>query len=211
MLAFIDMTELWVKLFIALLSLLTTSGLAAWMVSAMKKALAKSQENLIEAATTAGIQAVIKRNLESRCEDENPANYLTLDVHFSNGFCLLVPMFRGGALVAENITMRVVRHGAGCTALDLQCHGFGHLPPHFHASTCETIEVREGVVTHLETGTIYRAGATWVIPAGEVHSATFQNAWCIVTHRPALPSGAQRPANLSAMPDVFPAEPALTP
>lgn len=211
MLAFVDTLELWVKLAIALFSLFTASGLAAWIVSSLKKALAKSQRDLIDKATTAGIQAVIQQCLEARCERENPKTWLTLDVHFPNGFCLLVPLFRDGELVAHNITMRVARHSKESTALDLQCNGFGHLPPHYHASTCETIEVREGIVTHVETGTIYRPGQTWVIPAGEMHSAIFQDAWCIVTHRPSLPNGVERPANLSAMPDVFPAEPALTP
>lgn len=205
MLAFVDLTDLWLKLAIAVLSLLTTSGLAAWIVAAIKKAVATSQRDVIHEATTAAIQEAIRQNLEARCEREDPKNYLTLDVHFPSGFCLLVPLFRGGELVGQNISMRVARHGPGSTALDLQCHGFGHLPPHYHASTCETIEVREGVVTHLETGTIYRPGQTWVVPAGEMHSATFQDAWCIITHRPALPNGIERPANLSAMPSVFPA------
>lgn len=204
-LAFIDTAELWIKLAIAILSLLGTSGLAAWIVAALKKALVKNQRELIVEATTAGIQAAIKRNLEARCEEEDPGKVLTLDVHFANGYVLLVPIFKGAALVAENIVMRVARQERDFTALDLQAIGFGHLPPHFHASTCETIEIRSGTMTHLETGRIYRPGETAVFAAGEMHSATFESGtWCIVTHRPSLPTAKDRPANLSAMPDVFP-------
>lgn len=205
MIAFIDKTELWLKLVIALASLAGTSGLAAWIVSALKRSFAQNTREIIAEATTAGIQAAIKRNLEARYEEEDPAKTLTLDVHFPNGYVLLVPLFQGAALVAENLVMRVAMQNKEFTALDLKAIGFGHLPPHFHATTCETIEIRTGSMTHLETGNIYRPGQTAVFAPGEMHSATFEpGTWCIVTHRPSLPSAKDRPANLSAMPDVFP-------
>lgn len=204
--AIIEHIDPWVKFITAAISLVVTlSGAIGAFVLWLRKWGKRTRQEIVQAATTAGIQAAVKQHLEALAEKEDPNNYFTLDVHFDGGLCLAVPMFKGsGALVAENMVMRVARHGKDYTALDLQCHGFGHLPKHHHASTCETIEVKEGIVTHLETGRIYRAGETWVIPAGEVHSATFQDCWCIVTHRPALPTAHERPMNLDAMERVFP-------
>ena len=202
----IDNIDPWIKFITAVISFVVTAGGAiSLFVGWFRRWAAKTRMEILDAATTAGIQAAIKQHLEAKIQKEDPDTYFTLDVHFGDNLWMAVPMFKGaGALVAENIIMRVARHTPEYTALDLQCHGFGHLPKHYHANTCETIEVMEGVVQHLETGTMYRAGDTWTIEPGETHSATFQDAWCIVTHRPCLPTGAERPANLTSMSDVFP-------
>ncbi len=204
--AFIEHIDPWVKFITAVISFVVTAGGAiSLFVGWFRRWAARTRMEILDAATTAGIQAAIKQHLEGLAEKEDPSNYFTLDVHFEGGLMMAVPMFKGaGALVAENIIMRVARHGKDYTALDFQCHGFGHVPKHYHANTCETIQVMEGVVTDLLTGTIYRHGDTWTVPPGEIHAATFDNCWCIITHHPCLPTAKERPLDLDAMDQVFP-------
>ncbi len=154
----------------------------------------------ITEATTAQIQGLLASQLIEAAAAAHPDSYLTLDVHFKNGLSIAVPMFPfREMMISENIRMAVIDHTSEVTTLTLRCKGYGHLPPHHHASTCEIIEVRSGYVTHLESGRRYGPGETWVIPQGEIHSAYFQNCLLIITHRPALPTASQRPVNLGSV------------
>lgn len=197
--------EAWIKLACALVTLATTTGLLAWFRYWIGKFTHRAEERLLDAATTAGIQAAIRQQLEDRAAAEDPAKWFTLLIRFSGCHQMRVPLFRSGpAYYAQNISMRVIDHTAEETVMELSCPGFGHLPPHDHGDYCETVEVRRGTVTHIESGRIYRKGDTWAIPPGQTHSAAFQDAFCLVTHRPALPTGLIAPLDLAAMPAVFP-------
>lgn len=163
----------------------------------------KNEKDLVD-ATTASVQRLIKDRMLASIEDLDARTYYTLDVNFANGLSMTVPMIPRHPLhVLENITIEVIDHSADNTLLFLKCEGFGHIGPHDHGYTCETIEVRSGVITHLETGRQYRTGDVWVIPAGEVHSATFQDCTAFIVHRPSLPTAKERPVDLEQMGAIF--------
>ena len=186
------------------------AGLAVFLTAAgtfilsLWKWLRGVRRDMVE-ATTAAMQRMIKESLLHCVSRLDPASYYTLDVHFAGGLTMAVPMIPfQELLVSENIRMAVIDHNATQTTLSLRCKGPGHLPPHHHETTCETIEVRSGYVTHLETGRRYGPGETWVIEQGEIHSAFFENCTCLVIHRPPLPTAAVRPVDLDAMEKAFP-------
>jgi hypothetical protein len=164
----------------------------------------KQKEKELTDATTASVQRLIRDRMLSTIEDLDPQQFYTLDVNFRDGMSMTVPMIPRKPLhVLENITLEVIDHNSEVTLLFLRCDGFGHIGPHHHAFTCETLEIRSGIVTHLETGKQYRTGDVWVIPAGEVHSATFQDCTAFVTHRPSLPTAKERPVDLEQMGAIF--------
>lgn len=166
--------------------------------------LRKIKKECVE-ATTAHMQALIARNLMDQAARHDPDDFFTLQVAFDSGLTLAVPMFPfTEVLVSENIRMAVLCHDRETTTVQLRCVGFGHLPRHSHADTCETVEIRSGVVTHLETGRQYRAGEVWVVPPGEMHSATFHDAVVLLTYKPPLPTAARQPVDLQNMRRIFP-------
>jgi hypothetical protein len=180
-------------------------GLAAFLTVAFAlfawvwKWVGGAKREIIE-ATTASMNRLIASNMLDACAGYPPEDYYTLDVNWEGGLSLMVPMFPfRELLVSENIRMCVINHDAEGTTMSLRCKGFGHFPRHHHATTCETIEVRTGHITHLETGRKYGPGEVWFIPPGEVHSAVLDNCSLIVVHRPPLPTAAIRPVDLSSM------------
>lgn len=194
----------------ATLEFLTTwweflAGLVAFLSAAIPaiRSLMKARRTL--EATTANMQKLVRGVLEAEAAKRDPESYYTLDVHFEDGdLTLVVPMFPfHEVIVSENIRMAVIDHNKDKTTLVLRCHGFGSLPRHHHAHTCETIEVRSGFVMDIETQKRYGPGDTWVIPQGVVHSAIFQDCVCIITHKPPLPTAKQRPVNLNLMGTLF--------
>jgi len=168
------------------------------------KAIRSAKREIIE-ATSACMQRIIAASLKREAQRHQPHEFYTLDVEFEQGHRMAVPMFPGiRMLVSENIEMAVLDHTKEQTELGLWCDGYGTLPKHRHSENCERIVIERGTVTHLESGTVYRAGETWVIKPGEWHSAFFHDCYCRVIHRPPLLTAAVRPVNLDAMPAVFP-------
>lgn len=177
-----------------------TSGFFLWL----RRWLTHASTHITQ-ATSAQIQCFIAEQLSEAAAAADPASFYTLDVNLENGLTMAVPMFPfREMIVSENIRMAVIHHSGESTTLLLRCPGVGHLQRHFHASTCETIEVRSGHVTHIETGRRYGPGETWIIPQGEIHSALFENCCLLIVHKPPLPTAAQVPVNLAAMRAVFP-------
>jgi quercetin dioxygenase-like cupin family protein len=163
-----------------------------------------SKRGAIE-ATSHYMQQMIADQLLRESERHSPYDYHTLDIEFPNGHRMAVPMFHGvKVLVSENIQMAVQDHSTDLTEMGLWCDGYGTFPTHRHSDNCETIYIERGTVTHLESGMIYRAGDVWRVEPGEWHSATFNNCYCRIIHRPPLLSAAVRPINLEAMEKVFP-------
>ena len=165
--------------------------------------LRKTKEELIE-VNTSNMQAMIARQWSEKYAATDPDECFTLDVEFEHGHRMTIPMYENcSMMIAENVKISVSSHSKTQTIACLTCNGFGFLPLHRHEPTCEVLEVREGVVTHLESGRIYRAGESWTIPPGEFHSATFQNAVVFITYRPPLKTAREQPADFSAMKEVF--------
>jgi quercetin dioxygenase-like cupin family protein len=107
-------------------------------------------------------------------------------------------------MISENLEISVIDHSGEATTLALRAKGHAFLPPHWHANTSELIEVRKGTITHLELGTVYKAGSAWFIPVGEPHSAVFSSdCFALVTHRPTLPTAKERPVNLDRIEEAF--------
>lgn len=158
----------------------------------------------LQDATSETMHRIIKEKWSEAIESVDPESYWTLDVTFEGDHQMRIPMFPYKRLtVAENIKMAIVAHGRENTMASLICDGFGHLPPHFHPTTCETLEVKYGTVTHIETGHIYRAGDSWHIPAGEMHSATFQDAFVLITYKPPLKTAKESPPDFARLEDAF--------
>lgn len=150
--------------------------------------------------TTATMQRLMASKMKDRAASLSPDRYFTLDLKFKTGQQLKVPMFIGEPVeVAENITIAVSAHTKERTIATLQCHGIGVIPSHRHEPNMEILEVKEGTVTHLETGRIYTAGESWEIAAGEFHSAMFHDAVVIITYRPPLHTAKEQPMNLDAI------------
>ena len=150
---------------------------------------------------TACMNRLIKQGLEHEASKWNPSDYYTLDIEFQSGHRLHVPMFPGRSMIVqENVEMCVNDHSEEFTELGLRCTGIGNIDKHRHATNIEVIHVERGTVTCLETGNIYRAGDIWTIEPGEWHSATFQHCYCRVIHKPCLPTAADSPMDLKAIP-----------
>jgi len=151
-------------------------------------------------ATT--MNEMVQARLLKTAAAHDPASYYTLDVVFSNGDALAVPMFPfAEVMIADHLWISVIDHDTDETTLQIRSTGYTMISPHRHDHTTEVIEVKRGWVTHLETGHIYRSGETWNIAQGEVHSATFSDnfkAYC--RHRPPLPTAKERPVNLDGFP-----------
>lgn len=174
-----------------------TVAVAAWF--------SKRQTKEIVDATTASMQRWCQEKMLDVVSNLNPESYYTLDLHFANGLSISAPMVPDVPLfVSENIQIKVISHTKDETMMLLSCKGFGTFLPHFHADTCETIEIREGHMTSRETGTIYRKGDTWAIPANEMHSAIMEDCVAVITHRPPLPTARQRPVDLDNVNLIFP-------
>jgi hypothetical protein len=174
-----------------------TVAVAAWF--------SKRQTKEIVDATTSSMQRWCQEQMLEAVSKLNPDSYYTLDLHFSNGLSISAPMVPDVPLfVSENIQIKVISHTADKTMLLLSCKGFGIFLPHFHADTCETIEIREGYLTSRETGTIYREGDQWIIPANEMHSAIMEDCVAVITHRPPLPTAKKRPVDLTNVALIFP-------
>jgi quercetin dioxygenase-like cupin family protein len=176
------------------------TGLTAFLSIALPvlRWLYKAKKDLHE-ATSETMRQIIQEKWKEAIEQADPACYWTLDVLFggddpNTGIHMRIPMFPYKRLtVSENIQMAVVAHGKDGTVASLHCDGFGHIPIHCHPTTCETIEVRSGTITHIETGRVYRAGDIWFIPEGEMHSAIFQDTFAILTYRPPLKTAKDSP------------------
>ena len=162
-----------------------------------------AKEELME-VTTANMQRMIAKQWRHKIDSTNPEDCFTLDVEFEGGHRMKVPMFDSCKLmISENIEMQIVSHSKEQSIAVLECRGFGHILRHRHEPTCEVLEVREGTVTHIETGKIYRSGDKWSIPAGEFHSAYFHDAVVFITYRPPLKTAKEQPADFSVMEAVF--------
>lgn len=175
---------------------------AGWTILAF---FIKNQFKILGVTVSATVLRYVKKHLESEIEGRDPESYYTLDVHFTNGITLVAPMIPNKELtIAENLGISVINHSCESTVLSLTSHGDCYLPPHWHATTSEMIEVRSGTITHIETGRVYRTDEIWHIPAGEPHSAVFsRDCFAIVTHRPALPTAKERPVDLEHIEDAF--------
>jgi|TARA_R110002110_G_scaffold5141_2_gene26440 quercetin dioxygenase-like cupin family protein len=149
------------------------------------------------------IDGLIASHLESQLANRDPSRYYTLDITFKNGTTLVVPMIPLVEVTfAKNLHAFVADHNEQETTIQIRSTGFAALPPHSHAHSCETIEIRRGSVTHLETGHVYIAGDIWSIGIGEVHSAVFSgNFLGLITHRPKLPTAKTRPVDLAGLRD----------
>lgn len=163
----------------------------------------RAQKELSD-ATSSTIHRIVMTKWTEAVEKADPESYWTLDVAFEGDHHMRIPMFPYHCLtVAENVKMAVVAHGKDSTVASLLCDGFGYLHPHCHPTTCETLEVKQGTVTHLETGRIYRAGDIWHIPAGEMHSATMQDAFVLITYKPPLKTAKESPPEFSRFQEAF--------
>ncbi len=151
------------------------------------------------------VQSTVKQLLADelirQCDGRDPKSYWTLDVHFEHGPSIAVPMFMfAEALIADQLHIAVIDHTEDETTLALWTQGFATLSPHSHHQSCERIIVERGYVTCMETGVRYTAGETWKIEQGVIHSAWFsENFFGYCKHRPALPTAAERPVNLSGL------------
>lgn len=180
------------------------AGLAAFLSISLPvlRWLHKAKKDLHE-ATSETMRQIIQERWKEAIEQADPDSYWTLDVLFggddpNTGIHVRIPMFPYKRLtVSENIQMAVVAHSKDGTVASLHCDGFGHIPIHCHPTTCETIEVRAGTITHIETGRVYRAGETWFIPEGEMYSAIFQDTFAILTYRPPLKTAKDSPPEFS--------------
>ncbi len=183
------------------------SGLIAGIIATyniISKKLKARADALIE-ATTASVQAQIARNILSEVSDRDPTDYYTLDMRYPDGSFMIVPMIPWVPLMLlENIRIGVIDIHSDTTTLLLVCDGFGHIKSHFHEHTTEEIKILRGVMTCIETGTIYRTNDVWSCKPGEVHGATFQDCVAMITHRPALPLASQQPVDVSQMRKVYP-------
>lgn len=159
----------------------------------------------IGASVNSTVLRYIKKNMEALISGRDPESYYTLDVHFTNGIALIAPMIPDVRLmVAENLGITVIHHTCTATTLKLQSAGDAYLPPHWHEHTSELIEVKEGTITHIETGRVYRAGEIWHIPSKEIHSAVFsKDCFALVTHRPPLPTAKERPVDIEKIEQAF--------
>ena len=167
------------------------------------KYIRKAKEELID-VNTANMQAMIAKQWSEKYAATDPSDCFTLDVEFETGHRMKIPMYQHcPMMISENIEMAIISHSKDQTIAVLDCKGFGHIPSHRHEPTCEVLEVREGTVTHLESGRIYRSGESWTVPPGEFHSAIFQNAVVFITYRPPLKTAKEQPADFSAMKEVF--------
>jgi hypothetical protein len=180
-------------------------SITVFMFSKLSTRLSKDRTKEIIDATTRSMQLWIKRQMQQLTDGRDPKLYFTLAIHFNNNMRLAIPMIpRIPILVSENVWMAVVSHTSHATILSLTCQGFGNLPVHMHPHTCETIEVKEGTMTCLLTGKVYRAGDFWKIEAGEAHGAHFWDFVGFVTHRPPLPTADVCPVSLDDMESIFP-------
>ena len=181
-------------LLVGVSALLTAVGGVGVMI--LKRSIAKTGRDV-----EVRIDDLVANHLEGQLIDRELDSYYTLDISFENGVEIIVPMIPLAEItVAKNLHLFVSDHNGDETTIQLRSTGFASLPPHHHSNSIETIEVRRGTVTHLETGHIYRHGDMWEVAINEVHSAVFSdNFLAFIVHRPALPTAKQRPVNLEAL------------
>ena len=158
-----------------------------------------------EAKMNATVLPSIRSAIEQTLIGRDPASYFTHDIIFSNGISLRAPMIPNVDLwIAENLTICVLFHDEHTTTLAMKSTGSAFLPQHRHRSTSETIEVRCGTITHLETGIVYHPGDVWEIPADTPHAAVFSpDCFALVVCRPALPTAEKEPVNLTGLEEAF--------
>jgi quercetin dioxygenase-like cupin family protein len=170
------------------------------------KGICKASETRIIAATTEQMQKFIASQMTDLISNRDPKSYYTLDLNFPTGESLKVPMIPGLPVqVLENILVTVTSHTKRETVATLVCKGFGHIPLHAHLAHTETVLVISGTMTCMQSGRIYREGESWEITEGEFHGAHFADCVLVIRYHPPLLTAAERPVNLTAMGDVFPA------
>lgn len=173
-----------------------------------KKRITKRDKEWVDkfkAITTSDVQQSIKQHMLDRISNIDPDTYYTHELCFPGGQKLFIPIIPGIPLpVLENITLQFISHGPNETIISMKCEGHGHIGKHSHGVTIEEIHVMAGVMTDLQTGTMYREGDVWVISPDSEHTATFTDCVAIIILRPPLPKASERSANLEAMSTIYP-------
>jgi len=183
----------------AMLSVLFVIG-----VKAAKCISDRSTKDIIT-ATTASVQRYIASQMMRHIDGRDPHSYYTLDMNFTDGKSMHIPMIPGVSLmVLENISLTVIDHNKDATILSLVCVGHGYIQDHCHKVASESLRVERGLITCQKTGKHYRSGDIFHSEPGEFHAAYFHDCVAIVTLKPSLPTAATSPVDLAVMSQVFP-------
>ncbi len=112
----------------------------------------------------------------------------SLDVTFDDGKMIRLPLIPDGDFtIVPGVRIRLLRQDSHLTEYQIKVDGNGELPWHRHQSE-EIVTVKQGTMEDEDTGRIFGAGETWVIPPGHRHSVRFRNAIVCCQVKPGLPS-----------------------
>lgn len=146
-------------------------GILKWMIDRAEKRITKQQaENL-----DSWYFEQLKQMLQAAADKAGAAKTRVIDIHFVHPeITLRIPLIRDLWLtVLPGCDIMGDTFAADKTTYFLRCDNTALIRPHRHSGS-EVVTVIHGIMTDLQTGTVYRPGETWRIPAGEVHSVHFE-------------------------------------
>lgn len=150
------------------------------------------------------IQNYLSNEMLKTVEELDTHDFFTLDMAFPSGEVVNVPIIEDTSImVFENISMTVLAHTKDYTMVLVKCRGYGTIPIHSHSNSLEEIQIFEGTMACLTTGTQYKKGDIWRIEPNQKHGASLHNCYAIITYKPPLLTANERPVNLHSMESIF--------
>lgn len=170
----------------------------------------------IERKTDATRTAFLTRNKQRIEEDfahDDKGEYVTLDYRMTGAdgetICLRIPLSNQRATQClMGLRLWLLTHNKLETVYSINTMGF-HAPVRLHwhwHDERKTIKVVMGTMVDVQTGRRYGPGESWVLEPGVIHTADFDNAYCVATLRPPLPFASEKPIHLEGMTEVYDAE-----
>lgn len=145
---------------------------------------------------------LLRLQMEDAAKRAGSKRTRVIDIEFLDRTASLhVPLIRDEWLtVLPGVEIMGDEYRPDCTTYFLRVAQIAQIRQHRHRGS-ESVRVISGKMTDLDTGTIYRAGEVWTIPAGQPHSVQFHaplggHGMVLITTRPALPSTTEQPLKL---------------
>lgn len=178
-------------------------GTGKWLVYAISKRNKKE----IEEAMASQFFAMIQQNLQRAADQAGPRNTRVIDINFIRDNKLIrIPVIRDTWLtVLPGCDIMGMEFAEAHTVYLLRCENTARIRRHTHEGS-ESVQVIEGIMRDLSTGTVYKAGETWSIPSREIHSVHFESppddsgyGLFMITVTPSLPSSSKVLLQLDGM------------
>lgn len=123
----------------------------------------------------------------------------SLDVTFDDGKTIRLPLIPDGDhTILPGVRVRLLNQSPLSTEYQIKVDGNGELPWHRHHFE-EVVTVKQGTMEDEETGRVYGAGETWVIPPNVRHSVRFKNAVVSCSISPGLPTVREAGMDMSSI------------